>query len=148
MSRHTRRGLTRIPAPPPRAQACGPDRNRPLARTSPGPAIRAALLLLGALGLHNPSAAAQDTVPRADRITLQNALQRAEASSLELRLAREGVAAAQTRVVTAGTRPNPTLGIDREQLGGDGGDYETVLTVGCAGASEASGALETNLYPR
>jgi cobalt-zinc-cadmium efflux system outer membrane protein len=101
-----------------------------LARTRPGPAIRAALLLLGALGLHHSSAAAQDTVPRAERITLRDALQRAEASSLELRLAREAITAAQARVVTAGTRPNPTLGIDREQLGGDGGYHETVLTVG------------------
>lgn len=64
------------------------------------------------------------------RITLGDALQRMEQSSLDLRLAREAVAAARARAVTAGTRPNPTLGIDREQLGGAGGYHETVLTVG------------------
>lgn len=101
-----------------------------MARTRPGPAIRAAVLLLGAVALHHPSAAAQDTVPRAERITLPDALRRAEEASLELRLAREGVTAAQARVVTAGTRPNPTLGVDREQLGGDGSYHETILSVG------------------
>jgi cobalt-zinc-cadmium efflux system outer membrane protein len=101
-----------------------------LARTRTGGAICAAFLLLGALSLHHPAVAAQDTVSRVERITLQDALQRVEQSSLDLRLAREGVSAARARAVTAGTRPNPTLGLDREQLGGDGGYHETVLTVG------------------
>jgi cobalt-zinc-cadmium efflux system outer membrane protein len=101
-----------------------------LARTRTGRAICAAFLLLGALGLHHPAVAAQDTVPRVERITLQDALQRVEQSSLDLRLAREGVSAARARAVTAGTRPNATFGLDREQLGGDGGYHETVLTVG------------------
>jgi cobalt-zinc-cadmium efflux system outer membrane protein len=101
-----------------------------LARTRSGPAFCAALLLLGALGLHPPSAGAQDAVPPAERITLTDALRRAEESSLDLRLARDGVTAARARVVTAGTRPNPTLGLDREQLGGDGTYHETILTVG------------------
>jgi cobalt-zinc-cadmium efflux system outer membrane protein len=101
-----------------------------LARTRTGRAIRAAFLLLGALGLHHPRILAQDTVPRVQRITLPEALQRVEQSSLDLRLAREAVAAARARGVTAGTRPNPTLGLEREQLGGDGGYHETVLTVG------------------
>jgi len=101
-----------------------------LARTRTGRAICAAFLLLGAVSLHHPRALAQDTVPRVQRITLEDALRRMEQSSLDLRLAREAVAAARARAVTAGTRPNPTLGIDREQLGGNGGYHETVLTVG------------------
>jgi cobalt-zinc-cadmium efflux system outer membrane protein len=49
---------------------------------------------------------------------------------LDLRLARGAVDAAQARLVTAGTRPNPTVAVDREQLGGNGGYHATVLSVG------------------
>ena len=85
-------------------------------------AVASALVLLPG------SALAQAPAPR--RITLLEALAAAERGSPELRLARGAVDAARARVVTAGTRPNPVLAVNREQLGGDGGYHETVLTVG------------------
>lgn len=73
------------------------------------------------------SAGAQTAPPR--RVALADALAAAERESPDLRLAAQAVAAARARVVTAGTRPNPTLGLDREQLGGDEGYHETVVSV-------------------
>ena len=83
--------------------------------------------VLALLPCFAPALAAQGT-PR--RITLPEAHAAAERGSLDLRLARGAVDAARARVITAGTRPNPTIGLDREQLGGNGGYHETVLSVG------------------
>lgn len=74
--------------------------------------------------------AAQGSSPTPRRVTLPEALAAAERGSLDLRLARGAVDAARARVVTAGTRPNPGVALDREQLGGNGGYHETVLSVG------------------
>jgi len=63
------------------------------------------------------------------RVALSDALAAAERESPDLRLAAQGVAAARARVVTAGARPNPILGLDREQLGGDERYHETAVTV-------------------
>lgn len=87
------------------------------------------LLLAGAVRL-----GAQET-PRPDpapgrRITLTEALARVDSASLELRLAIADVEAARARLVTAGTRPNPILSVEREQLGGDGSYHETIVAVG------------------
>jgi cobalt-zinc-cadmium efflux system outer membrane protein len=86
--------------------------------------------VLALLPCYAPALAAQDSSPAPRRVTLPEALAAAERGSLDLRLARGAVDAAQARVVTAGTRPNPTLSLDREQLGGNGGYHETVLSVG------------------
>ena len=83
-------------------------------------------ILLALLAFTIPLTAQQ---PGPRRVPLAEALAAAERGSPDLRLAAQGVAAARARVVTAGTRPNPTLGIDREQLGGDDGYHETVLSV-------------------
>ena len=86
--------------------------------------------LLALLSFIAVPAAAQRAAPR--RVTLPEAIAAAERGSLDLRLARGAVDAARARVVTAGTRPNPTVALDREQLGGNGGYHETVLSVGQA----------------
>jgi outer membrane protein, heavy metal efflux system len=65
------------------------------------------------------------------RISLAEAIGRLETSNLELRLAREEVAAAEARVAAAGVLPNPGFAGTREQLSGDPGRYhETALTIG------------------
>lgn len=88
---------------------------------------------LGVLGCFAPAAEGQGSAPgEPRRISLPEALAAAEAGSLDLRLARGAIDAARARVLTAGTRPNPTLALDREQLGGSGGYHETVLSVGQA----------------
>ena len=83
-------------------------------------------ILLALLAFTIPLTAQQ---PGPRRVPLAEALAAAERGSPDLRLAAQTVAAARARVVTAGTRPNPTLGIDREQLGGDDSYHETVLSV-------------------
>lgn len=83
-------------------------------------------LALALLAFTTP-AASQTPEPR--RVTLVDALAAAERESPDLRLAAQGVAAARARAITAGTRPNPTLTLDREQLGGDDSYHETVLSV-------------------
>lgn len=79
-------------------------------------------MVLALLALTMPAAAQR-------RVSLTDALTAAERESPDLRLAAHGVAAARARVITAGTRPNPTLGLDREQLGGGDSYHETVLSV-------------------
>lgn len=96
-------------------------------------------LLLGvflSLAALPPGVGAQEPVP-ADpaatprRITLEEALRRLETSNLELRLAREAVAAAEARVVSAGRLPNPGLTATREQLsGGPEGYHENMIALG------------------
>jgi cobalt-zinc-cadmium efflux system outer membrane protein len=78
-----------------------------------------------------PALAGQESSqPGPRRVALDEALAAAEAGSLDLQLARGAVDAARARVLTAGTRPNPTVALDREQLGGNGVSHETVLSVG------------------
>ena len=86
--------------------------------------------VLALLPCFAPALPAQGSSPTPRRITLPEALAVAERGSLDLQLARGAVDAARARVVTAGTRPNPTVALDREQLGGNGGYHETVLSVG------------------
>ncbi len=67
---------------------------------------------------------------QAQRITLDDALRRLEAENLNLRIAREEVAAARGRLTTAGVYFNPGLAVTREQLSGDVGRYhETTLAL-------------------
>ena len=96
------------------------------------------LLLLGVAAVvapapahpQDPSAPGADAV-QARRIALGEALRRLETGSLELRLARQEVAAAEARAVSAGLFPNPGLTATREQLSGDpDGYHETVVSVG------------------
>jgi cobalt-zinc-cadmium efflux system outer membrane protein len=67
---------------------------------------------------------------QAQRITLDDALRRLEAENLNLRIAREEVAAARGRLTTAGVYFNPGLAATREQLSGHAGSYhETTLAL-------------------
>jgi hypothetical protein len=66
-ARTPRRGVTCIPASLARAQAYGHHGARPLAWASPG---RQSAGVAAARRLYRPSAAAQDTAVRAERITL------------------------------------------------------------------------------
>ena len=98
---------------------------------------RCLLLLGGAAAAAVPGAHAQEPaspaaeMPQARRISLADALGRLETRNLELRLAREEVAASEARVVAAGMFPNPGLTATREQLSGDEGrNDETVLALG------------------
>ncbi|MEW5929718.1 MAG: TolC family protein, partial [Gemmatimonadota bacterium] len=97
-----------------------------------GAVLWALLLLLPGI---RPAAAQESpdtSATQGRRVTLAEALRRLDGGSLELRLARGEVEAARARAVTAGTRPNPTAAVDREQLGGEGSYHETVLSVGQA----------------
>jgi cobalt-zinc-cadmium efflux system outer membrane protein len=64
------------------------------------------------------------------RVTLDEALRRAEAENLNLRVAREEGAAARGRLTTAGVSFNPGFAATREQLSSDAGSYyETTLAL-------------------
>ncbi|HEX6068663.1 MAG TPA: TolC family protein [Longimicrobiaceae bacterium] len=94
------------------------------------------LVVCGAVGCQPGAARAQEPAPPAEsasarRIALDEALRRVEAGNLELRLARSEVAAAEARVLAAGTVANPGLSASREQLSDEDSDYhETTLTLG------------------
>jgi cobalt-zinc-cadmium efflux system outer membrane protein len=98
--------------------------------------IRILLLVLATRpGVGTTLARAQEPVAAAEfqarRISLAEALRRLDQNNLELRLARQEVAAADARVVGAGRLPNPGLTATREQLSGDAVDYhETVVALG------------------
>lgn len=89
--------------------------------------------VLGGVLLHPPAmlpAQVPDATAQARRITLEEALRRAEAENLNLRIARAEVAAARGRLTTAGVYFNPGLAVTREQLSGDVGTYhETTLAL-------------------
>lgn len=69
--------------------------------------------------------------PGVRRMSLADVATRVEDASLELRLARQDLAAAQARAVSAAARPNPGISASREQLSGGGATYyETVLSLG------------------
>ena len=68
--------------------------------------------------------------PDVRRITLDEAVDWAEASNPQLRIARENVAAARGRLTSASAYPNPWIAANREQLGRDAAlYYETTLNL-------------------
>jgi outer membrane protein, heavy metal efflux system len=67
------------------------------------------------------------------RISLAEAVQRRDSQNLQLRLARQELAAAEARASAAGVLPNPALSVAREQLsGGAAGYHETTVQLGQA----------------
>ncbi|CAN5659197.1 TolC family protein [soil metagenome] len=64
------------------------------------------------------------------RISLADALTRAEEANLDLRVARQQLAVAEARSVSAGAFPNPGATVTREQLSSGGASYdETSVTL-------------------
>lgn len=95
------------------------------------PTMKLVSLVCALLGtVLSPAAAQTPSTGPQDRISLQAALRAAEAANLELRVAREQLAAAEARTIAAAALPNPDASATREQLSAGGVSYyETVATL-------------------
>jgi cobalt-zinc-cadmium efflux system outer membrane protein len=95
--------------------------------------------------LASPSLRAADDVPAASaiaKITLEAALQRALSNAPQLKAAQAAASAAKGSQIQAGVWPNPEIGVDAENVGGQG-DYSgfksAEITYGVSQLVEVSG---------